>query len=162
MKRLYVVRHGKAENDGPSGDDFDRKLAERGKDDAKKLGARLKDRDVRVDMIFSSPAKRARKTARILAKKIGYEKDKIVCDPMIYEDSFKGALDLIRSADNSLERLMIVGHNPGLTRLVAFLTGKDVDSLPTCGAACIDFDLDSWKDAEEGGGSLSYLDHSRA
>jgi phosphohistidine phosphatase len=79
MKTIILVRHAKSSWKDLSLDDFDRPLNKRGKINAPLMGEKLKERQIMPDLILSSPAKRARKTATTIAKKIGYPKKKIIC-----------------------------------------------------------------------------------
>lgn len=72
MKRLTLVRHAKSSWKDPSLDDFDRPLNQRGERDAPVMGRRLKARGARPSLILTSPAKRAKRTARLIAEAIGY------------------------------------------------------------------------------------------
>jgi phosphohistidine phosphatase len=76
MKTLILVRHAKSSWKNISLDDFDRPLNKRGKKDAQLMGKKLKERQVVPDLILSSPAKRARKTAKAFAKAIAFPKKK--------------------------------------------------------------------------------------
>ncbi|MCC6685100.1 MAG: histidine phosphatase family protein, partial [Bacteroidia bacterium] len=77
MKQLVLVRHAKSDWANPELKDFDRPLNERGKQNAPEMGKRLASKKWPVDLIVSSPAKRALKTARLLAKEIHYATDDI-------------------------------------------------------------------------------------
>ena len=70
MKTLFLVRHAKSSRDDTAMPDKDRPLNDRGKRDAPKMGERLAKRDVKPNLILSSPARRALKTAEIIAKKL--------------------------------------------------------------------------------------------
>src|SRR5438477_12332525 len=78
MKTLFLVRHAKSSRDEPALPDKDRPLKDRGKRDAPKMGERLAKRDVVRNLILSSPAKRALKTAQIIAKKLDYKLGDVV------------------------------------------------------------------------------------
>jgi phosphohistidine phosphatase len=84
MKRVVIVRHGKAVPYGYE-DDFTRDLRERGKKDAKIIAEELNKRKLFPDTIVSSPAKRAIKTARIYADHLQYDRSNIVEVEDIYE-----------------------------------------------------------------------------
>src|SRR5438270_6969509 len=92
MKTLFLVRHAKSSRDDPALPDKDRPLNDRGKRDAPKMGKRLAKREVMPDLILSSPAKRALKTAKIIAKKLDYKLADIVVNERLYET---GADDLL-------------------------------------------------------------------
>ena len=73
MKTLFLIRHAKSSWDDTALPDKDRPLADRGRRDAPKMGKRLAKRDVKPDLILSSPARRALTTAEIVAKKLDYK-----------------------------------------------------------------------------------------
>ena len=80
MKTLFLVRHAKSSRDDPSLPDRDRPLDDRGKQDAPKMGRRLAKRDVKPELLLSSPALRALTTAQLIAEEVGYERNAIVVD----------------------------------------------------------------------------------
>ena len=80
MKTLFLIRHAKSSWDDTALSDKDRPLHDRGKRDAPKMGKRLARRDVKPDLILSSPAMRALTTAEIIAKKLDYKRKDIVVD----------------------------------------------------------------------------------
>ena len=84
MKRVVIVRHGKAVPYGYE-DDFTRDLKERGKNDAKLISQELQKQGVLPDTIISSPAKRAIKTARIFAENLNFKKSEIIEKQDIYD-----------------------------------------------------------------------------
>jgi phosphohistidine phosphatase len=161
MKRLYLVRHAKSSWGDPELADIDRPLNKRGKRDAPAAGERLKKRKVKPDLIISSPAKRARRTAREIADQIGYPPRRIVIDDAVYHGALEGLLTAIHGIDVSCGEAMLFGHNPGFTDLAGLLTGARVDSLPTCAIFCVDFDTDSWQDVGEAMGTLVFLDYPK-
>ena len=80
MKTLFLIRHAKSSWDDTALPDKDRPLGDRGRRDAPKMGKRLVKRDVKPDLILSSPARRALTTAEIIAKKLDYKLKDIVVD----------------------------------------------------------------------------------
>ncbi len=69
MKKLHLIRHAKSDWSNPILDDFDRPLNKRGKKNAPFMGKILRDKGVNPDLIISSPAYRARETAKKNSKK---------------------------------------------------------------------------------------------
>ena len=120
------------------------------------MGKRLKKYASRPDLMVSSPAKRALKTAGIMAKALGFPVKKIVTDASIYAAGVSDLLDVIRNIDDAFHHVMMCGHNPGMTMLAEYLTHRRVENIPTCGIFCIDFDIDSWREVPEGGGSVVF------
>jgi len=76
------------------------------------MGKRLAKRDVKPDLIVSSPAVRALTTAQLIADEIGYERRHIAVDDRLYASSAGDLLSVIRALDKKLQRVMLFGHNP--------------------------------------------------
>jgi len=143
MKTLFLVRHAKSSRDDPSLPDRDRPLDERGKQDAPKMGKRLAKRDVKPDLLLSSPALRALTTAQLVAEEISYKRKDIVVDDRLYASSDDELLAVIRALDRKLNRVMLFGHNPEFTDLAHRLSNEIVD-MPTCAVAEFTFDTTAW------------------
>ena len=143
MKTLILVRHAKSSWDDTSLPDKDRPLNNRGKRDAPKMGERLAKRGAKPDLILSSPAKRALKTAEIIAKKLDYKRKDIVVDDRLYAVKPDDLLGVIRKLGDKLERVMVFGHNPELTELAHRLS-SEITHMPTCAVAEFTFDGKSW------------------
>ena len=143
MKTLILVRHAKSSWEDPALPDKERPLNDRGEHDAPKMGKRLAQRGVEPDLILSSPAQRALTTARIIAKKLDYKRKNIVVEEGLYPGGADTLLDVIRELDDKHECVMLFGHNPGLAELAHRLAGEITD-MPTCAAAELRFDAESW------------------
>jgi phosphohistidine phosphatase len=144
MKLLTLVRHAKSSWKDPVLPDFERPLNKRGLRDAPAMGERMAGFAPGPDWIVSSPARRARETAEIIADRIGYPRGKIAFDPRIYESSARGLIELIRGFDDARRHVMLFGHNPALTELVEILTGRPFENVPTCGVVRVRFGIESW------------------
>ncbi len=149
MKTLFLVRHAKSSWNDAALPDKDRPLNDRGRRDAPKMGERLAKRDVKPDLILSSPAMRALETAEIIAKKLDYRRKDIVVDDRLYAVGADDLLDVIHELDDKLERVMLFGHNPELTELAHRLSNKITD-MPTCAVAEFAFDAKSWSSIGKG------------
>lgn len=145
MKTLFLVRHAKSSRDDPSLPDKDRPLDERGTHDAPKMGKRLAKRDVKPELIVSSPATRALATARLIAEEIGYRRKDIVLNDRLYASDADELLAVIRELDDKLDCVMLFGHNPEFTELAHRLSNEIAD-MPTCAVAEFSFDAKSWSD----------------
>ena len=143
MKTLFLIRHAKSSWGDTALPDKDRPLNDRGRRDAPKIGERLAKRDVKPDLILSSPAMRALKTAEIIAKKLDYRRKDIVVDDRLYAVGADDLLDVIHKLGAKLERVMLFGHNPELTELAHRLSSK-ITHMPTCAVAEFTFDAKSW------------------
>ena len=144
MKTLTIFRHAKSSWDFPDLTDHDRPLNKRGKRDAPIMGERLKESGIRPSLIVSSPAVRAWKTARTVAKQIGYPVEFLQREPGLYHAGVNKLLDIIAVQDDGFNNIVIVGHNPGLTDLANELVPGLTSNLPTAGFIAIRIDTDDW------------------
>lgn len=161
MKNLVVIRHAKSSWDEPALSDIDRPLSKRGRRDAPLMGGILRARGLVPDRIVSSPARRARKTAKLIAREIGYDAEAIDLRDGIYMDGVPALLALVQSLDDAWQRVYLIGHNPDLTELVNRLADENIDNLPTCGIASIEFEVDSWVHIMAGAGRLALFDYPK-
>ncbi len=152
MRTLFLLRHAKSSWDDASLADFDRPLNPRGKEDAPRMGKFMRKRGLAPDVILSSPAKRAKKTAKHL-RKAGEFAAEILLDDHIYEASPRELLRVAAGIDNAFSSAMIVGHNPGMETFLRDLT-QQVETMPTAALAVIDLDIENWADIAEGRGTL--------
>ncbi|OIQ87894.1 2,3-bisphosphoglycerate-dependent phosphoglycerate mutase [mine drainage metagenome] len=148
MKTLLLIRHGKSSWDDAALPDKDRPLDVRGKRDAARMGKRLAKRDVKPDLIVSSPAKRALTTAEIIAEELGYKLGDIVVDDRLYAVAADELLNVIRKLGDKKERVMLFGHNPELTEL-AHAFSSEITHLPTCAVAEFTFKAKTWSDIDK-------------
>jgi len=142
MKTLLLLRHAKASRDDPELDDRDRPLKPRGKEDAKRLGRRLRVAGLVPTLIVSSTALRARKTASKVAKQMNYARA-IELNPRLYLSSPNDHLEVVRSVPDAEDSVMIVGHNPGLSQFLSELADTDAE-LATCDLAQIELPFNHW------------------
>ena len=143
MKTLFLIRHAKSSWGDTALPDKDRPLDDRGKRDAPKMGKRLAKRDVKPDLILSSPAMRALTTAEIIAKKLDYKLKDIVVDDRLYASEVDDLLNVIHKLGDKLERVMLFGHNPELSEFAHRLS-SEITHMPTCAVAEFTFNAKSW------------------
>ena len=103
MKTLIVVRHAKSSWDFSGIDDIDRPLNDRGKKDAPEMAKRLKERNIKVDLFVSSPAKRAKKTAKYFAEEFDVNKKDIVLIDKLYEASVPTFYSVVERKGHGIE-----------------------------------------------------------
>lgn len=161
MKKLFVVRHAKSSWDFPELDDFDRPLNKRGKRNAPEMGKRLLKKGSMIDLLITSPAKRAAATARRIAEELTFPKDQIIKEPKLYHGTNRDVISVIQDVSDKIETLMIFGHNPGWTDLVNYLSDSNIYNIPTCGIAEINFDIASWKEIDTIKGQLIDFDYPK-
>ena len=143
MKTLLILRHAKSSWDDPAVPDHDRPLTERGKQDAKRVGQLLQEHGLVPDLIVSSTAKRACKTANKVAKACGYD-GQIEVTRRLYQAYPGHFIEVLREVGNEHATVLVVAHNPGLEELVRYLTGQ-AEPMPTAALAEVSLDIDSWQ-----------------
>ena len=115
---VYVIRHGKAEQDSDSGLDRDRVLRKKGHKQAQWIAEQLLTREPRPQLVLSSPYPRAKETAEPIWAALGMQAQ--IDDRLGAERSLSDAIDVLHDARGS-ECVAIVGHNPTCARIVSAL-----------------------------------------
>jgi phosphohistidine phosphatase len=163
MKTLYIVRHAKSSWDNPNQADFDRPLNDRGKRDAPRIGKRLKEKRIVIDLLLTSPAQRALSTSIAIAGVLGYPKENIRTDRKLYHASEEDILNVIHTLKDKFSNVMITGHNPGLTDFVNSLLDKfqSIDNIPTCGVVAFTFETTCWKDASQACATFVFFEYPK-
>lgn len=155
MKTLLVLRHAKSSWDFPDLSDFERPLNKRGEKAAPFMGELMSSKGLEPDLIVSSPANRAKTTARLAAEAGGFQAP-VEFDERIYGAGANTLAYIISEFDDGADTAMIVGHNPGFEELVGALTGEH-PRFPTAALAVIDLDISVWSETERGKGRLRDL-----
>ncbi len=150
-----VMRHAKSDWDAPHGSDHERPLANRGVRSARIVGRFLASADRVPDLVISSTATRAIRTA-VLAAEAGNWGCDIVQDGRLYGGGHGDILSAVRDHGGKEGRVMIVGHQPTWSGLVALLTGARAE-MKTAAVAGIEFHNQSMNAIEPGRGVLQYL-----
>lgn len=161
MKRLLICRHAKSSWKDLSLADRDRPLNKRGKRNAPMMGKRLRQRGISPDAVITSPARRAAKTARHLAKAVHFSPSQIQVVESLYDTSPRSIIKFLHTVDDSLATVMVVGHNLECTMLANLLGGLRIDNVPTCGIVVLDFHIAKWQHVEEGNGKLVFYDYPK-
>lgn len=146
-KILIILRHGQAKNASFNEHDHSRTLTEKGHKEAIEMGETLYDNGFIPDYVLCSTASRTRETLEEI-KQFFPTTPEIEYSPKIYNASEVELLLKISYITDSVDRLMIIGHNPGLYQLSLALA-KEGDKqmhnrlqmeFPTCALAVIGFD----------------------
>jgi phosphohistidine phosphatase len=152
MKTLFVMRHAKSSWADTDLADFDRPLNDRGHRDAPFMGNVMRENGYATEIILSSPALRARETAR-LAKEGGDLAAEIVFDDRIYEASPQTLKQVVSEVDDKNASVMLIGHNPGIEGFIRLLTGT-LEPMPTAALAVIELMPASWSGVAANSGRL--------
>jgi phosphohistidine phosphatase len=147
MKTLLLLRHAKSSWKNMYLADHDRPLSKRGKRDAPRMARFLRERDLVPDLIVTSTAKRALTTAEAIAQFSGYEEELLVTR-RLYHAWTETYIEVIRELPDHHQRIMLVGHNPGMEELVEVLTGLQ-ERMPTAALAQIELPVNQWSEVNE-------------
>ncbi len=159
MYSLLIIRHAKSSWDFGL-EDFDRSLNHRGKSDAPEMAERLKKRGVHLDVMISSPAKRALSTATLFSKI--FNDLEILTIPSLYEASAKTFEKVVTEQNDRFKQIAIFSHNPGITDFINSLTNVRVDDLPTCAVFAVKADITSWKEFVDAKKEFWFYDFPKA
>ncbi len=164
MKRLFLLRHAKAQPADGGCEDFDRTLMLSGMQGGAGMARYLRKGDYQVELILCSSSARTTQTAELVLQELQSE---IEYRENLYQADPAKIVAAVRGAAAPVNNLMVVGHNPGLEAAAAALAREPVrrkerarhealeEKFPTCALAILDFDVGRWRDIEQGGGKLA-------
>ena len=122
--RLTVMRHGHAEPIDAAPDDYVRQLTVRGRGEASGMGERLLRAGLVPERILASSAQRTRTTAVLAAAALGLAEHRISFLDELYNASEERIWEIVRDQAADAQHLLLVGHNPGISRLAAELAAS--------------------------------------
>jgi phosphohistidine phosphatase len=163
MKILTLFRHAKSDwKDSPVVADFDRPLSRRGQKAAPRMGALMRERGLRPDLILCSPSARTRETLILAQREAWDHAPETVFDQRLYHASAALLLQILREQQDSTGHIMLVGHNPELQSLAAQLLRADakhgvedlLDKFPTAALISMRFRIADWQTLQNGAGEL--------
>jgi len=166
-RHLLLLRHAKSDWDAGVANDFDRPLSRRGRKDARRMGRWMHREDLVPDCMIVSPALRARETGLRVCKELAIPKQGMHFDPRLYEADVPDLLAVLADCPKSCNSLLLVGHNPGLADLLAWLWGdkiaipEDGKLMPTATLARLRMPRD-WTRLERGCGRTVVLTRPRS
>ena len=157
MRTISFIRHAKSDQ-SVNLPDFERPLNQRGLKDAPMMGQIIKDKYLQPDLILSSPAMRAKTTAKLIAKSINYPETEIIFMENLYFADTEAFFNIIHQVNNNFKQLFIVSHNPGTTYIINRISKARLDHMPTCGIAEITFEVNHWSEIQDKSGVLKRFD----
>src|SRR5690606_21459814 len=127
--------------------------------DAPVMALRLKAHRARPSLILTSHAARARTTARIVARILGYPAEFLQTERALYLASAETILRVVSQQDERFADVLVVAHNPGMTELAnRLLPDLSLDNLPTSGVIALESDAERWGDLDTADRRLLYYD----
>jgi len=148
MKELILLRHAKSSWDY-NVEDRNRPLSQKGIDRIIKTSKKDKKIFNDTDYIFSSPANRAIHTALIMAHetKIGF--NRLNLDERLYTFNFEKIIDYVYELDDTLSKVVLVGHNPAFTLAANTLGNLSLNNISTACWVRINFIESSWAEVNK-------------
>lgn len=162
MKKIYLIRHAKSSWKEPILSDFKRGLNARGKRDILDMANRLKSANIMPDLVISSPAKRAKKTAQKISQIIGYDEKNINFQDSLYEGGFDTYLHVINSIDNKYSSVFLFAHNMSITDTAERLGDIMITNMPTCSIVCLEFNSDDFAKIKPKSGRVVFFDFPKS
>ena len=157
MKRLYLLRHAKSSWEDPALADDDRPLAPRGHHTTKLMAEHLRRERIAPALVLCSPARRTRETLDGIAPALGEVPVRV--ERELYTASDGDLLDRLRAVPDTVQSVMLIGHNPAIQALALRLarSGGELASIerkyPTGALATLAF-KGSWRKLEADGAKL--------
>jgi phosphohistidine phosphatase len=164
VKHLALLRHAKSSWDDPGLDDFNRPLNERGWKAAQRIGKELEHRRMHFDLVLASTAARVRETIGGVQEHFDFGAV-IRFEPRMYGADAETLFSLVRGLPDEVSAPLLVGHNPGLQRLLLELTHDDsrgfrdriADKFSTAALAVVELPADRWADVARASGEIAEL-----
>lgn len=155
-KTIILLRHAKAE---AGADDHARPLAERGREEAAKMGAYMTVQGVLPQRIICSTSERTRETLERLFPVVP---EKVIYSDDAYNASENQLLQIIAGQPENISSLMMIAHNPGLHQLALRLArvGDDAglrhlaSDFPPCTLVVVEYESAQWKDIKSSGAGV--------
>jgi phosphohistidine phosphatase len=146
LRNICFVRHAKSSWVHPQLEDIERPLSKRGERDAPYMASKMVELQITPDLIITSPAIRARTTARIFADAANLDSSRFIVNDMLYGADVTGIVKMVQEVDDSINSVFVFGHNPTMTIVANCFAGVDIDNVPTCGVLQAKTMVSSWKD----------------
>ncbi len=143
MKTIFLMRHGKSE-DGYDKTDFERDLHPKGEKKTLKIARFLLEQHYKPQKIITSAAYRTIQTAKIMSKVLGIPDSDIIETKQLYLASADEMLSYIYGIDDSINSIMMVGHNHGISDLASYLSHSDLEWMSTSAVVAVEIDSDKW------------------
>jgi phosphohistidine phosphatase len=165
MKTIYLLRHAKSDWADAGVGDHERRLNERGRDAAPRMGAYLKANRYRPDVVLCSTARRTVETLGLIKADLG-DAVTVEFEESLYLAEPPHLMQRLRSLDDAAKAVMFIGHNPGIAQFAQQLCASPKDAaeekthkrmrekFSTCAVAVIQSSAKAWRDVRPGTAKL--------
>ena len=149
MKKLILIRHAKSswKHDVI---DHERPLNSRGVKDVELMSNHLKEKGLQVDLVLSSDAVRAKTTANGIISNLNIDKKLVYLNHDLYDFSGYNLVGAIKGINETVNNVLIFGHNNAITSFVNTYGDKYIENVPTCGVVIIKFNIKKWENLNKG------------
>lgn len=157
MKKIILIRHGKAESRDPDITDFERSLTVKGKLISREMAKLFRKKEKNPGLMITSPAFRALETAFIFADELEIRPENVKMDANLYfRPGIHHLFDMLVSEGNDYDTITLVGHNPSLTVMADRLSRDGFEFLTKTGIVCLSFPVKSWAEIKLNTGNIEY------
>jgi phosphohistidine phosphatase len=145
VRTFLILRHAKAVRE-ETGSDKERELTAKGRKAAERMGELTLEQNLVPDLVICSTATRARETFTLFAKGATYDGrveflDELYLAPAVLY------VEAVQRLGGSAQKVMVIGHNPGLEALLDVLTGC-AEPLATAALAVCELPVERWADVD--------------
>jgi phosphohistidine phosphatase len=148
-KIFLLVRHSKAEDRNNITNDIDRPLSDEGIADSFQMATLLLNSGIIPDVILASSAARAIHTAHIFLQILNISEKKLIISENLYYSASKTILDQISDLPDTINCVMVVAHNPGISALVRSLSSGRANFMVNSQMAIMKFEIEKWHQLHE-------------
>ena len=141
---LIVIRHAKSSWEKDRQSDFERPLNERGKQSIELMASKVINWGLNDALFLVSTAQRTQETFRRLSKELKIDPEVKLKDSLYLAENNE-LLKCLSDIPENISKVIIIGHNPGLTYFVEYLSGIDFGNLPTASFVKLNFVVNKWK-----------------
>jgi phosphohistidine phosphatase len=159
VRTVILLRHGKSSWADPTLADLDRPLAPRGERAARRIAKYIRRKKIRPAIVLCSPSLRTRQTFEAIAPSLG-KGSTVEFVQQLYAASQDELLHRLQALPESVDSVMLIGHNPGLQELALSLASRGTElprleeKFPTGALATLRVDSRSWVDLQPGNAEL--------
>ena len=143
MKQITIIRHGDSSFIGNNDHDWSRPLSQKGTNECIELAKYLSQNKMLPEKIICSDAKRTIETSNIILEKTGWNPKLLDLDNNLYQANLDFLCELIAEQSDSIEKIILIGHNPGLSILCSKLSNNSI-YLSTGSCATIKMENEFW------------------
>src|SRR5947199_6682316 len=162
VRMIILLRHGKSRWSDPTLTDLDRPFAPRGERASQRIAKYVRQKKIRPALVLYSPSLRTRQTLEAIESSLG-KRSVFELEPQLYAASEGELLQRLQALPESVDSVMLIGHNPGLHELARVLASRGAElprleeKFPTGALAILVDESESW--ADHGPGNAELVDY---